>query len=156
MWYLKPIHPHVIIDPNANYSYLIAHCLVVLCLVIDYVYSAGASIHACKQSSRHVVGLEAFWPYPMSFCLHYVRDPSKSLHKEVHLTLHLSRMKTNLCGRLQSVLTLISKFWLLFCSIAYGYNFKYFFPFLHVNKIMSQLQSPPNLMLLPPHIKSAT
>jgi hypothetical protein len=60
MWYLKPMHPHVIIDLNANYSYLIAHCLVVWCLVIDSMYSACASIHACKRSNRHVVGLEAF------------------------------------------------------------------------------------------------
>jgi hypothetical protein len=39
-------------------------------------------------------------------------------------------------------------------SIANGYNFKYLKILYRVNKIMSQLQSPSSLTLLPPHIEN--
>ena len=40
-------------------------------------------------------------------------------------------------------------------SFAYGYNFKYFVFLFHMNISLSQLQSPRNFMVLPPHIKDA-
>lgn len=53
-----PMHPQVIIDLNANHSYLIAHYLYLVCLVIDFLLCSSATIHACKQIGCHIVTLE--------------------------------------------------------------------------------------------------
>ena len=101
--------------------------------------------------------LRVIEPYSMPYYLHCVQKPLSS-HVEVYLILHLSWMKTNMCRRLQSVLALVSK-----C----GYHLitkivvlhmaiirNVYDVLIHVNRIVNQLESPPNTMLLPLHIKN--
>lgn len=109
MWYSMPMHPHVIINFNANHSYLIAHRLLValngwfLCCVHVLLF-----MHV-RKAVVTLWPLRAIRPYLMPYCLHCVKG-LLSLHKEVYLTLHPLWTKTNLFGRLQSVPALVSKF----------------------------------------------
>jgi hypothetical protein len=67
-------------------------------------------------------------------------------------------MNMNPFGRLQSVLAIVSKSIRHLISTLFrfvnDYNFKYLIFLFHLNIITSQLQSPPNLLLFPPHIEN--
>ena len=124
--------------------------------MIDIHVVTKCSIHACKQSSCHIVALEGDTTIldailsplcaetPLLTC-ESVPHITSLVDEDEHVSkvAKHSRISKHACH-------LISKF----STIAYGYNFKYLIILFHVNIIVNQVQSPPNLMLMPSHIGS--
>lgn len=161
MWYLMHLHLHMIIYLYANHSYLIIECLCFLPFCVKWLFFCVMSKCFLFMRAREAITTLWHWrpipPYSMQFHFYYVRTFLPS-HMEVYPTWHPSWKNMNIFGRLQSDLALVSKFIRHLIStlfrFANDYNFKYLLFLFHLNIITSQLQSPPNLMLFPPHIEN--
>lgn len=115
------------------------------------------SIRACKRSHGHLVTLKVDSAI-FNAILSSLYKKTPLLRYGVYLTLRPLQTKTKIFKRLQNVLALISKHachlvHALF-SVVCCYNFKYLITSFHVDKIVSQLQSHPILMLLSLHFEN--